>query len=536
MKWPSEAAKVRLIAKNANKVRKAFKDAIDGDAIAQSWEETHPAGGSVSPQTARDWARTHAITNKKPMQNALAGIYANGYVFGERTAKAHLAGLKKDASPISVGVVDWSTWKPGNESAAALVKPRGGLKRLLETRKITIADEVINTKLDRIGTALATSLKKGYGAKETAQLVNKVINDPEAAMVIARTETARAVSIATRDEYETNNVQQVEWVFGEEGVCDICSENADVSPIGIDETFPSGDAEPPAHPNCMCTLVPYYEPLEDLPELADEAAVEEPTVEDLTIEEPTVEEPIVEESDVEDISVEEISTPIEVSRSEHITNKMPYEWKPKPKYDEAMLDLDEYKDALKAFKEVAKSDVAIRIGRSALTKMVEDGRMKSSVEVETNLGGRPISQYYRDARYQLENVDWGVPTNVTQPIYGFMDTAHEGHFPNVENYGQIKIVLKDVSHRVTVSAGDTLDNNLVPVLLTDAKKGKIPNMELSGAVKNATWAGSRGYGYFEAQVHGGVTLGDISTIYLNDAEISAEAINALQSRGIKVLP
>ena len=318
MKWPSEAAKVRLIAKNANKVRKAFKASIDGDAIAQSWAETHPAGGSVSPQTARDWARTHAITNKKPMQNALAGIYADGYVFGEQTAKAHLSGLKK--APVSVQVTNWSTWKPGNPSAAALVKPRGGLRSLLASRKITIADEVINTKLDRIGTALSTALKKGFGARETAQMIDTVINDPEAAMVIARTETARAVSIATRDEYEKNNVQQVEWIFGEEGTCEICADNADASPIGIGDTFPSGDAEPPAHPNCMCTLVPYYE---DLPEESiDETALEEPTVEDLTVEDLTSEDLPVQESITYDTEEMDIASEMEANTVNQIVSNI----------------------------------------------------------------------------------------------------------------------------------------------------------------------------------------------------------------------
>lgn len=276
MNWLERKAQAKLIAKNANKVRKAFKDSLNSDAIARSWVETHPAGGSVSPQMARDWARTHAIANKKPMQLALAGIYASGYTLGERFAKARLAGLKKNASSLTLitpgsntqievvtSVIDWSAWKPGNPAAAALVKPRGGLRNLLDSRKITITDEVINTKLNRIGTALATALEKGYGAKQTAEMIDFVIDDPEAAMVIARTETARAVSIASRDEYENNNVQQVEWIFGEDGTCDICEENADASPIGIGDTFPSGDAEPPAHPNCMCTLVPYYE---DLPE------------------------------------------------------------------------------------------------------------------------------------------------------------------------------------------------------------------------------------------------------------------------------
>lgn len=261
MKWPQQAIKERLIAKNASKIRRAFKASINGDAIAQQWVETHPAGGSVSPQMARDWAQVHAITNKIPVQNALASIYADGYTLGEKIAKAYLLGLKKDAKaePITASVIDWSTWIPGNPSAAALVKPRGGLRSLLATRKIEVADEIVHTKLDRIGTALARSLETGANMKETAKMIDAIINDPEAAIMIARTETARAVSIATRDSYERSNVEQVEWLAGDG--CDICEENADASPIGIGDTFPSGDSEPPAHPNCECALSPYFEDL-----------------------------------------------------------------------------------------------------------------------------------------------------------------------------------------------------------------------------------------------------------------------------------
>jgi hypothetical protein len=254
MKWPEHTVVVRLQAKHATKIRKAFKSAIDGDAIAQAWVETHPAGGSVSPQTARDWALAHVVTNSKPMQYALSRIYADGYTLGDRVAKARLKGLKKDAS---VGIIDWSTWKPGLPSAAALVKPKGGLEALLATRKITISDDVIHTKLDRIGTALAKGLEQGFTAKETAKMIDTIIDDPEHALMIAQTEMSRAMSVASRDAYENASVEQVEWLVAEG--CDDCQENADASPIGIDETFPSGDSEPPAHPNCMCALAPYYD-------------------------------------------------------------------------------------------------------------------------------------------------------------------------------------------------------------------------------------------------------------------------------------
>jgi len=256
MNWPEQKVVVRLTAQHATKIRQAFKSAIDGDAIAQSWAETHPTGGLVSPQTARDWALAHAIANEKPLQHALSRVYADGYTLGAKVAQTRLNGLKKDATP-SVNIIDWNTWKPGLPSAAALVKPRGGLKQLLDSRKITIANEITRTKLDRIGTALSRSLSKGDTAKETAKAINAIIGDPQHALTIARTEMNRAMSVATRDSYESAQVEQVEWLVAEG--CEDCQDNADASPINIDDTFPSGDSEPPAHPNCMCALAPYYD-------------------------------------------------------------------------------------------------------------------------------------------------------------------------------------------------------------------------------------------------------------------------------------
>ena len=257
--WPAYALTKRLSAKNAGKVRRAFKDVLHGDEIAQAWAETHPAGGSISPQMARDWAHVHITASKKPMENALSRIYAEGYVVGEQAAEsvlAHLKGLQK-APQATARVINWATWNPGNQAAAALVKPKGGLANLLATRRISVADEVIYTKLDRIGTALGRGLELGYTTPQIAQMIDTVINDPQHALVIAQTEMSRAVSIATRDRYETAGVEQVEWLVAEG--CDECQENADASPIGIGDTFPSGDSEPPAHPNCMCSLAAYYD-------------------------------------------------------------------------------------------------------------------------------------------------------------------------------------------------------------------------------------------------------------------------------------
>ena len=91
MKSPAKGAVVRITAKNADKIRAAFKVAIDTDAIAQSFAETHPAGGSITPQMARDWAKVHIIVNKKPLVEALRKLYADGWVTGNLSARYTLA-------------------------------------------------------------------------------------------------------------------------------------------------------------------------------------------------------------------------------------------------------------------------------------------------------------------------------------------------------------------------------------------------------------------------------------------------------------
>jgi hypothetical protein len=269
--WSSYAATVRVAAQNAGRIRRAFKSVLHGDEISRQWDEAHPAGGSISPQMARDWARTQISVSKKPMQLALARLYAEGYVTGDYAAEGRLArliGLRK-APTVGAGVVNWATWKPGNRAAAALLKPKGGLQSLLDRERIVVSDVVLETKLDRIGTALAKALEEGWTSAKAAQMIDTIVDDPQHALVIAQTEMSRAVSVATRDRYESAGVGQVEWLVAEG--CDVCQENADVGPIDIGDTFPSGDSEPPAHPNCMCALAPYYSPddPDDMGDLGD---------------------------------------------------------------------------------------------------------------------------------------------------------------------------------------------------------------------------------------------------------------------------
>jgi hypothetical protein len=254
MKSPAKGAIVRLAAKNADKIRAAFRVAIDSEAIAQSFAETHPAGGQVTPAMARDWARIHINVDKRPLVDALNRLYADGWVTGDLAARytiAHLTRNKAISTP-KVGVVNWDTWKPGNQAASALLNPKGGLRSLMDNARVTI-DGISNTKLDRIGTILSQALAEGVAPKQVAIMVDQVVNDPQQALVIAQTEMSRAVVQSELAQYKDSGVEMVEWLVADP--CDECAENESASPISIDEDWPNGDA--PVHPNCMCDIAPY---------------------------------------------------------------------------------------------------------------------------------------------------------------------------------------------------------------------------------------------------------------------------------------
>jgi len=73
--------------------------------------------------------------------------------------------------------------------------------------------------------------------------------------MIARTETANALSQSSLDAMRGMGVEGKEWVWGGSD-CDICAENEAKGVISVNDIFPSGHEAPPAHPNCTCAIAP----------------------------------------------------------------------------------------------------------------------------------------------------------------------------------------------------------------------------------------------------------------------------------------
>ena len=261
-------AKKRLAIRRAKLIRNGIKESLNADDLVRDFFAMYIGREGVTPEELRAWAKIHVRTDNKTLREALRDIYAEAYVFGEDIALNSIAKARVNKAPATlqqmrraVRITNWDTWRAGNRPAALLLRPPRGLADLLDRSNVTIQG-VNNTTLDRIGTLLSRALAKGLTPQSVQDDIEDLLGDSERAINIAQTEMSRATAVASRELYQDSGVELVEWLVAEP--CDLCQENADVSPIRIDETFPSGDTEPPAHPNCVCDLAPYVVDTRDI--------------------------------------------------------------------------------------------------------------------------------------------------------------------------------------------------------------------------------------------------------------------------------
>jgi hypothetical protein len=214
--------------------------------------------------------------------------------------------------------------------------------------------------------------------------------------------------------------------------------------------------------------------------------------------------------------------------SESGLDAMPYGWKPefreKERLTSSELSSKEVNLGREQLKQVAAAPTAIRLFGRELNEIVELGRFKT-LEEQPDL--KNMSDY-REARQDLEVGLWGVPEKDAGPIYGYFDTPLQPSlFNQVRNYGEATIILKDsVAGRTTITAGDSANHGLTPVLVTDARKGNLSLEQVDSVYRSRYF--QRGetsvsqpinsvrtiesIDYFEAQIHGGISLKDIKSV------------------------
>lgn len=137
-----------------------------------------------------------------------------------------------------------------NASAAAWAKDQAA----------ALVTGVSDTTRAQLRGAISAGLKAGMTNDQIADSLQQLgAFSADRARLIAYTEISGANSQGALNGYKLAASEgvavQKAWILGEHP-CDDCEDNAAAGAIDLDDTFPSGDDAPPAHPNCECSLTP----------------------------------------------------------------------------------------------------------------------------------------------------------------------------------------------------------------------------------------------------------------------------------------
>jgi SPP1 gp7 family putative phage head morphogenesis protein len=280
MKWRAHELDGRISAKNALKIRAALRSSTKWERVFEAYKRTQPAVSKNPAQDrarARAWAMLSVPFDNDALIAALRRTWAEGFALGIVSADDAIRQARELKKADEPDYIDWQHWKPGDAAAALLVKPTRAFQRLLEAQGATIRG-IDRTGYDRLGTALADAIALGLSGRRAAKLIQDSVSDPARALTIAITETNRAISRATIERYQQFGLEQMEWVTSDP--CDKCVLN-EGKVVNVGATFPSGDTQPPVHPNCRCALLPVVPDFEPTGEINDIIPVE-PTIGELS--------------------------------------------------------------------------------------------------------------------------------------------------------------------------------------------------------------------------------------------------------------
>jgi SPP1 gp7 family putative phage head morphogenesis protein len=266
----------RLAAKAAIKIRAALAQSVDAKKVINDYLMTHPVRTDNFAQDrarARAWAIHNVQIDNTALHAALRKHYADMYVTGvastyaawgvilrnKKAQKEPPHNWNPDAFALSAlkEVPNWDMWNPGSAAKEALVRPPGGLEKLLNGIKINSLN-TDKSSYDLLGTQLADGFAIGASPTQLAKMIKDSISSPARALTVAITEGARAANAATMDSYKALGVEQVEWINADP--CDECDPDGDINGQvrNLGEEFSNGYAadDLPIHPNCRCNTAP----------------------------------------------------------------------------------------------------------------------------------------------------------------------------------------------------------------------------------------------------------------------------------------
>lgn len=187
--------------------------------------------------------------------------------------------------------------------------------------------------------------------------------------------------------------------------------------------------------------------------------------------------------------------------------------------------------------QVENRPICINTPASIAHLILDDGKFKNQHETDTS-GGTLSPRMRRDAGMNAFAYD-KPPIASDLPVYGYIDDGPKWVIEagykvyRASDYGDVTFVLKDtVRARTTITMGDSLwrfDNKrMTGTPLTE------PGLEGMDGEWSVAYRGQWGrVPYVEAQVHGGITLGDIDRIIVQHYERGPKAVATCDALGAK---
>ncbi len=138
---------------------------------------------------------------------------------------------------------------PPIQQAVSLAKTRGAflVTNMDEETKRRLALTISNAIQNKSGVeGLATEIRKTFDSMSRFR-----------SQMIARTETADALSQASLDNMKGMGIDGKQWITaGDDLVSEECEANENEGVIPASQVFSGGTMAPPQHPNCRCALAP----------------------------------------------------------------------------------------------------------------------------------------------------------------------------------------------------------------------------------------------------------------------------------------
>lgn len=195
------------------------------------------------------------------VENVLAEIAQNGGI--EALKQVH---IDVTADPDVLNVVSQDALKYAADRSAAMV----GMRRNLAGDLVQNPDakwRIDEGTREMLRADVGQAMQEGWTNDQLAKAIrDSYAFSKDRASTIARTETQLAANQGAVNGYRASQVVDgKQWLTAEDDlVSEDCQLNGEAGAngdgvIGLDESYPSGDDAPPAHPNCRCTIAPYID-------------------------------------------------------------------------------------------------------------------------------------------------------------------------------------------------------------------------------------------------------------------------------------